>query len=114
MGLKRKKSDPAMSFLKQLFLKVIIVHQKRRCQFDPESDPGFVNGLNFLSFGGHATLQDIQQRAREVFANVQCAVVMNLDTLRTAVLHFFLFSFSLLGLACLMRCVKNSNDPISA
>ena len=103
-----------MLFLKQLFLKVIIVHQKRIYQSDPESDPGFVNGLNFLTFGGHATLQDIQQRAREVFANVQCAVVMNLDTLRTAVLHFFLFCSPPLGLACLMLCVKDSNDPISA
>ena len=35
----RKKSDPSVSLLKQLFLKIIILHQKGRCRSDPESDP---------------------------------------------------------------------------
>ena len=39
-------------------------------------------------------MQDIQNRAREVFCNVHCSVVMNLDTLRTdrgTSLFLFLF-----------------------
>ena len=40
MRLARKKSDPPVSLLKQLFLKIIILHQKRRYQSDPiQSDP---------------------------------------------------------------------------
>ena len=45
---RKKKSDPPVSLLKQLFLKIIIPYQKQRHQSDPESDPesnlGFVNG----------------------------------------------------------------------
>ena len=36
----KKKSYPPVLLLKQLFLKIIILHQKRRYQ----SDPGFING----------------------------------------------------------------------
>ena len=55
--LERKKSDPPVPLLKQLFLKIVILQQKRRYQSDPirsgirsdaesdsESDPDFVNG----------------------------------------------------------------------
>ena len=37
---RKKKSYPPVLLLKQLFLKIIILHQKRRYQ----SDPGFING----------------------------------------------------------------------
>ena len=59
---RKKKSNPPVSLLKQLFLKIIILHQKRRPVrsdpirsdpirsdpvFDPESKPGFVNGHEY-------------------------------------------------------------------
>lgn len=88
----------------KLSLNINLVYDTSKRKRKKKARRSSVLTVNFLSFGDHATLQDIQNRAREAFSNVHCSVVMNLDTLRTEVLHFLFFSFS--PFACLMRRVS--------